>query len=99
MLDRLLEQEGLAIDCLSGASAGAINGALLASGLAHGGRAEARARLARFWHRMTDEAAFLSFTSLPRLLNTTPGAMFTRVLSPAQMNPFDLNPLRQGLAA
>src|SRR4051794_37345868 len=38
VLDRLLEEEDIAFDAISGASAGAINAVLLASGLARGGR-------------------------------------------------------------
>jgi len=48
VLDRLLEDD-LELDAVSGASAGAINAVLLASGLAKGGPNEARASLERFW--------------------------------------------------
>ena len=99
VLDRLLEEPELDIASLSGASAGAINGVLLASGLVHGGREDARSRLSRFWHRMSEEAAFLPFASLQGLLAGTPAGIFTRAFSPAQFNPFDLNPLRKALAA
>ena len=97
VLDRLLDEPEVEIDSLSGASAGAINGVLLASGLMHGGREDAQERLARFWHRMMDEAAFLPFTSMPNFLTNGPAALLTRTLSPAQFNPFDLNPLRRTL--
>ena len=50
VLDRLLQDEGLTFDGVSGASAGALNAAVLATGLAEGGRAGARAALAAFWH-------------------------------------------------
>ena len=43
VLDRLLEADEIDFDAVSGASAGAINAVLLASGLARGGRDEARA--------------------------------------------------------
>ena len=49
VLDRLLEDEGLAFDGVSGTSAGALNAAVLATGLAEGGRAGARAALSAFW--------------------------------------------------
>ena len=52
VLDRLLEEEDLPLDVVSGASAGAINAVVMATGLAKGGREEARARLARFWTRV-----------------------------------------------
>src|SRR4051812_43110829 len=45
VLDRLLEEDELELDAISGA----INAVLLASGLANGGPDEARASLERFW--------------------------------------------------
>jgi len=50
VLDRLLEENDLELDAVSGASAGAINAVLLASGLAKGGPDEARAS-PHFSHR------------------------------------------------
>ena len=99
VLDRLLEEPGSEIDAMSGASAGAVNGVLLASGLVTGGPNEAKARLARFWGRMIDDAAFVPFASLQQLLAGTPAGLWTRAFSPSQFNPFDLNPLRRALAA
>ncbi len=49
VLDRLLEEERLEIEGISGTSAGAMNAALLKTGLLHSGRDGARARLDRFW--------------------------------------------------
>src|ERR1700732_684835 len=89
VLDRLLER-GVAFDAISGASAGAVNAALLASGMLEG-RDEARATLARFWRRMSDSASFLPATSLASAMGAGFG-LFSR-LSPYQFNPFDLNPL------
>src|SRR5579883_681425 len=60
VLERLLEEPSVAFDAISGASAGAINALLLASGLAEGGREAARARLSRFWTRLMHEASFRS---------------------------------------
>ena len=48
VLDRLLE-EGTEFDAISGASAGAVNAVLLASGLQRGGREGARDALRGFW--------------------------------------------------
>ena len=48
-LDRLLEEERLEIDGISGTSAGAMNAAMLKTGMLHGGRTAARAQLDRFW--------------------------------------------------
>eukprot|EP01037_Dinobryon_pediforme_P022551 gene22551-23742_t len=52
--DRLLADEAIEIAGISGASAGAVNASLIASGLALGGRDEARATLARFWQRLAE---------------------------------------------
>lgn len=91
-LDRLLENPDLRLDAISGASAGAVNAALLASGLAEGGPETARARLAAFWRRMSETASVLKMATLP------PGVgALARSLSPYQLNPFDINPLRRAL--
>jgi NTE family protein len=90
VLDHLLEQE-IALDAVSGASSGAINALLLASGMQHGGHAEARERLARFWRKASELAGAMdmakAFGSGLRLL--------PRVFSPYQLNPLGLNPLRE----
>jgi NTE family protein len=49
VLDRLLEEERLEIEAISGTSAGAMNGAMLKTGFLDGGRDGARAQLDRFW--------------------------------------------------
>ncbi len=54
VLDRLLEEETLELVGVSGASAGAMNAAMLAQGWARGGRAGARAELDRFWERISE---------------------------------------------
>src|ERR1700733_7738470 len=63
VLDRLLDEPELEFEAISGASAGAVNAVLLASGLIEG-RAAAKARLAGFWSRMSLTAAFLPKASL-----------------------------------
>lgn len=50
VLDRLLEDRSLVFDGVSGTSAGALNAAVLATGMAEGGREGARAALQAFWH-------------------------------------------------
>ena len=97
VLDRLLEHD-IAFDAVSGASAGAVNAVLIASGLLES-RKEAQATLARFWRRMSDAAAFLPAASLAASALGPGLSAFARALSPAQFNPFDLNPLREALAA
>jgi Patatin-like phospholipase len=48
VLDRLLEEERLEIEAISGTSAGAMNACAVADGLAQGGREDAREKLKRF---------------------------------------------------
>ena len=54
VLDRLLEEDDHAIEAISGASAGAVNAAVLAYGYVLGGREGARAALDRFWKAVSD---------------------------------------------
>ena len=49
VLDRLLSEESLEIEAVSGTSAGAINGAVLVDALKRGGRQHACEQLERFW--------------------------------------------------
>jgi NTE family protein len=86
VLDRLLETGRVRFDAVSGASAGAINAAAMASGLATGGPADARETLERFWRRASGAAL------TPAMSDAL--AFSSRVLSPYEFNPFDLNPLR-----
>jgi len=97
VLDRLLEEREVRLDAISGASAGAVNAVLLASGMIEG-RAEAQARLARFWKRMSHAASFLPATS-PAAAAIGGGFGLLPRLSPYLLNPFDLNPLREALVA
>src|SRR5690349_7659220 len=52
VLDRLLEEPRLRLAVVSGASAGAMNAAMLVQGLATGGPAEARRLLETLWRRV-----------------------------------------------
>src|SRR5829696_598653 len=92
VLDRLLEEDELELDAVSGASAGDINAVLLASGLAKGGADEARASLERFWSGVGASASKNLFLH-PELVVATASQ-----LSPYQFNPLELNPLRDLLA-
>ena len=101
VLDRLLEEEDIEFDAVSGASAGAVNAVLLAAGLVEGSRQAARQKLRGFWHRMSKAASFVPFGGGSAFAGLTPGAstlsFWTRLVSPYQFNPFDLNPLRTAL--
>ncbi len=109
VLDRLLEDDGISIEGISGTSAGAVNGVLLAYGITAGGREFTRDLLARFWKRISEIAATspLQPTPLDRMLGIgrmdySPAFMaldmMSRVLSPYQFNALALNPLRDTLA-
>lgn len=98
VLDRLLEEEDLCFDTVSGASAGAINAVLLAAGLAEGGKEggkeAAREKLTQFWRRLSRTAALVPFGHNAGLMPGNTLSFWTRLVSPYQYNPLDLNPLR-----
>jgi NTE family protein len=105
VLDRLLEDERIEFDGISATSAGAVNATVLAYGLAVGGRAGARQALADIWRRVANLASLspLQPTPFDRLagnqsLETSPAFvqfdLMTRLFSPYQLNPFNINPLR-----
>jgi len=89
VLDRLLEDPRIVLDGVSGASAGAVNAVLVAHGLLQGGPAGARGALREFW-----QGAVSAMPSAPAetLLS------LARFLAPSQLNPFNLNPLREILS-
>ena len=96
VLDRLLEDERLEIAAVSGTSAGACNAVALASGWCRGGRDGARQALAQLWHGVARKAG-------PAPMGTSAFAAFaldlaTHLLSPYQLNPLGLNPLRELLS-
>lgn len=98
VLERLLEEPSIEIDTISGASAGAINALLLASGLAENGREGARARLNRFWVRLMHEASFRSLMLVGGFSPAGSSVAFGPTLRSGQFDPFDLDPLRRALA-
>ncbi|MBA2490326.1 MAG: patatin-like phospholipase family protein [Gammaproteobacteria bacterium] len=109
VLDRLLEDERIAIEAISGTSAGAMNAVALADGFEKGGREGAREALHRFWRAASEGACFSLIQRTPWdqwagnwSLNTSPGYlaldMLTRLASPYELNPFNLNPLKDFLA-
>src|SRR5215475_5940382 len=70
VLDRLLEEDWLHVEAISGSSAGAMNAAVLADGWTEGGALGARAALDAYWDRVAQAAMFspLQRTPLDRLL-------------------------------
>jgi NTE family protein len=106
VLDRLIEERWLRIEAISGTSAGAMNAALVVDGWMQGGAEGARAALEAYWRRVSQAAAFspLQRSPLDRLmgrwtLDTSPAYLavdlMARVLSPYDLNPLGLNPLRK----
>ncbi len=105
VLDHLLADGRLDIEAMSVTSAGAMNGAVYAYGMMKGGRDGARERLELFWRRISEAGQAmgpLRTTPLDYVLQsfgvreTIGYHMFdamTRMLSPYQFNPFNLNPL------
>jgi len=65
VLDRLLEEDWLRIDGISGTSAGAMNAAVLAHGYGEDGAAGARAALEQFWRAVSKAARFSPFQRSP----------------------------------
>jgi NTE family protein len=107
VLERLLEDDRLDIDGVSGTSAGALNAAILVQGLAEGGREGAIRALGRLWREVAKRLAFSPLRNTP-LEKAIWGYDLTysvayqwfdfiiRAFSPYQFNPFPIeyNPLR-----
>ncbi len=113
VLDALAEDGRIAIAAISGASAGAMNAVVFASGLDEGGREGAREKLERFWGSVSAEG---SLAPAPRRFVDTWFAAWARVFpasrslgawtdallqltSPYEFNPLNVNPLSAHLAA
>jgi len=105
VLDRLLEDDRIQIEGICGTSAGALNGVVMADGLDRGGKEGAREALRRFWTEVSKAGSLspLQRTMVDRLfgrwtLDFSPGYimfdLMTRLVSPYQLNPLDLNPVR-----
>ncbi len=111
VLDRLLEDDSLALDAISATSAGAMNAVVMAHGVSLGGREGARRKLEEFWRAISRRGTFFGFappnpfgpflqmTPWEALAHPTHAWMqaFTALFSPYDLNPFDLNPLRDTL--
>jgi len=105
VLDRLLEESWLQIEAISGTSAGAMNAAVLAHGWMDGGAAGARSALDAYWKGISRAAAFSPLRPSPvdRMLgrwslDNSPGYvamdLMSRLVSPYDLNPAGINPLR-----
>jgi len=103
-LDAMIEN-GVRFEGISGSSAGAFNAIFLAQGWLDGGPAGARNALSKLWKQIGAKAAFSPLRA--SLLDQLTGGwnmdnasshvgfdLFSRVMSPYQFNPLDMNPLR-----
>jgi NTE family protein len=110
VLDRLLDDERLTFDGITASSGGGVNAVLLADGLALGGRRAAKDLLRVFWEKISDltSSSIIAPSFLDKVnpnfgLEHSPGYLFvdliTRFMSPYQLNPFDINPMRDLLNA
>jgi len=105
VVDHLLEDGRIHIAGVSGTSAGAMNAVMLADGLARGGGEEARKRLAEFWRAASiggnlpgPQRAVLDRILALMPVNASPLRFMvdtmSQVLSPYDLNPLNINPLK-----
>jgi NTE family protein len=105
ILDALLEDGRLAVEAITGASAGSMNAVVLVDGWLEGGADGARARLEAFWRSVSLDGRLNAVQR--RLFNRFLEAwcadgsptrlwldMISTRLSPYETNPLDINPLR-----
>lgn len=100
VLDRILDDPDIELRGISGTSAGAMNGAILCSGYMKGGAKGAQEALRTFWQRISEVGGFgASFEqyNLDQFPLFNAVDMMTRVFSPYQLNPLNINPLRRVL--
>ena len=108
VLDRMLADDRIEIEAVSGTSAGAMNAVVLAEGLVEGGRPKARQQLADFWQRVAyrvpsgsalgwDNGWAKTWEKAWGMEQNPAITMFswwTQIASPYQFNPLNINPLR-----
>lgn len=106
VLDRLLEDERIDIEGISGTSAGAMNAVILVDGYMKNGRQGAREALSTFWHSVNEIGKLSPLQHAPCQkffglwnMDWSPGYIFfdvlTRLFSPYQTNPLNVNPLQE----
>lgn len=109
VLDRLLEEDWLKIEGVSGTSAGAMNAAALIAGHVEGGAQGARDKLELFWRRVSDAGRLSPLQRNPLdvmlgrwTLDASPifiaTDLMSRLVSPYDLNPHGVNPLRRILS-
>ena len=109
VLDRMFEDGRIWIDAISGTSAGALNAVVAAQGMYDGGGPGARAELERFWRAVSKsgQSSPIARTAFDKMLGTwsldaSPAYVWldllSRVASPYDLNPMNVNPLRDLVA-
>lgn len=99
VLDRLLEDERLEIEGVSGTSSGAMNAVALAHGLMVGGRVGARQALADLWNRVSIDTLGAVTPAggahrAGRSLALEGALALSHVVSPYEFNPLNIDPLQ-----
>ncbi|MES0864990.1 patatin-like phospholipase family protein [Ruegeria sp. SCPT10] len=106
VLDALLADGRIEFEAVSGTSAGAMNAVVMADGMMQDGPDGAREALHRFWQEMSHAAkhspvkrhpidVFMGNWTLERSVGYHMMDAVTRLLSPYQLNPFNINPLKE----
>ena len=102
VLDGLLSRRSVAIECVSGTSAGAINAAIVASALAAGGETLAREQLRAFWRGVSapvvSEVTQALWAPVERRWRETISLWLPPALTPGGL-PAAVNPLRDLITA
>lgn len=109
VLDQFLQEPWLRIEAISGTSAGAMNAAVMSDGFAANGADGARSALEHFWRRVSEAARMSPLQRSPMdilmgqwTMDNSPFFlsmdMASRLFSPYDLNPLDINPLRDILA-
>lgn len=92
VLDRLLEDDFLTLDTISGTSAGAVNAVALAQGFMEDGAGGARVKLEDVWKDISKAGDFISLPTNPmEMMNMAMKGM----MAPFDHHPLDFDPLRE----
>ena len=105
VLDHFMEDGRVSVEGISGTSAGAMNAVVLAHGYMKGGADGARESLEQFWRKVSDMGKFSPIKRGPLDILTgswnmdnSPAyemlGMFSRLASPYDTNPLNINPLQ-----
>ncbi|MDB5820097.1 MAG: alpha-beta hydrolase superfamily esterase-like protein [Rhizobacter sp.] len=109
VLDALIEDDRLAFEAITGASAGSMNAVVMADGWIEGGPDGARSQLEAFWRHVSLDGGltksqreiFDMFLGCWSLGGSSPMSTWlnawSSAFSPYQTNPLDINPLRDVL--